>query len=147
MNAQSESASDASGAESGSADRQGLSRPDKRLARGGARCAGAVPGAVRRQRRSASLREYSVHAGAAGTAVEVPTRPDPIEIRRNRTMVADHARSFAKGGTLRHPALSSGALEEAGGAVRNGAPAKDLAGHSAGCGISRSAAKAAPGSS
>ena len=53
--------------------------------------------------------QCSVHAAAAGKAVEVPARPDRIKIRRNRA-VAEHARSFAKGEALRHPALSSGAF-------------------------------------
>ena len=72
--------------------------------------------------------QCSVHAAAAGKAVEVLARPDRIEIRRNGAMVAEHARSFAKGEAVHDILHYLPVLRRKPGAVRNGAPVKDLAG-------------------
>ena len=73
--------------------------------------------------------QCSVHVGAAGREVEILVRPDRIEIRRNGTTVAEHARSFAKGEAVHDILHCLPVLRRKPGAVRNGAPVKALKGN------------------
>jgi hypothetical protein len=68
---------------------------------------------------------YSVNAGAVGRPVEIQAYADRVVIKQNGRLVADHARSFARGATICDPWHYVPVLARKPGALRNGAPFKD----------------------
>jgi hypothetical protein len=69
--------------------------------------------------------KYSVAASAVGRPVEVHAYADRIVIRQDGRIVAEHARSFGRGGTIYDPWHYVPVLAHKPGALRNGAPFKD----------------------
>jgi transposase len=69
--------------------------------------------------------KYSVAASAVGRPVEVHAYADRIVIRQDGRIVAEHPRSFGRGGTLYNPWHYVPVLARKPGALRNGAPFKD----------------------
>ena len=68
---------------------------------------------------------YSVNAGAVGRPVEIQAYADRVVIRQDGRVVAEHARSFARGATICDPWHYVPVLARKPGALRNGAPFKD----------------------
>jgi hypothetical protein len=68
---------------------------------------------------------YSVNASAVGRPVEIQAYADRVVIKQNGRVVADHARSFARGATICDPWHYVPVLARKPGALRNGAPFKD----------------------
>jgi len=69
--------------------------------------------------------KYSVPASAVGRPVEVHAYADRIVIRQDGRIVAEHPRSFGRGGTVYDPWHYVPVLARKPGALRNGAPFKD----------------------
>src|SRR6201982_138337 len=69
--------------------------------------------------------KYSVAASAAGRPAEVHAYADRIVIRQDGRIVAEHPRSFGRGGTIYDPWHYVPVLARKPGALRNGAPFKD----------------------
>jgi len=69
--------------------------------------------------------KYSVAASAVGRPVEVHAYADRIVIRQDGRIVAEHPRSFGRGGTVYDPWHYVPVLARKPGALRNGAPFKD----------------------
>ena len=69
--------------------------------------------------------KYSVTASAVGRPVEVHAYADRIVIRQDGRIVAEHPRSFGRGGTVYDPWHYVPVLARKPGALRNGAPFKD----------------------
>jgi transposase len=69
--------------------------------------------------------KYSVAASAVGRPVEVHAYADRIVIRQDGRIVAEHPRSFDRGGTVYDPWHYVPVLARKPGALRNGAPFKD----------------------
>jgi transposase len=69
--------------------------------------------------------KYSVTASAVGRPVEVHAYADRIVIRQDGRTVAEHPRSFGRGGTFYDPWHYVPVLARKPGALRNGAPFKD----------------------
>ena len=70
--------------------------------------------------------KYSVAARAVGRPVEVYAYADRIVIRQDGCVVAEHPRSFGRGDTVYDPWHYVPVLARKPGALRNGAPFKDL---------------------
>jgi transposase len=69
--------------------------------------------------------KYSVAANAVGRPVEVHAYADRIVIRQDGRIVAEHPRSFGRGGAIYDPWHYVPVLARKPGALRNGAPFKD----------------------
>ncbi len=69
--------------------------------------------------------KYSVNASAVGHPVEIQAYADRIVVKQDGRVVADHARSFARGATTCDPWHYVPVLARKPGALRNGAPFKD----------------------
>jgi transposase len=69
--------------------------------------------------------KYSVAASAVGRPVEVHAYADRIVIRQDGRIVAEHPRSFGRGGTVYDPWHYVPVLARKPGALRNGAPFKN----------------------
>jgi transposase len=69
--------------------------------------------------------KYSVNASAVGRPVEIAAYADRIVIRQDGRVVAEHARSFARGATICDPWHYVPVLARKPGALRNGAPFRD----------------------
>ena len=69
--------------------------------------------------------KYSVNASAVGHPVEIQAYADRIIVKQDGRVVADHARSFARGATICDPWHYVPVLARKPGALRNGAPFKD----------------------
>jgi len=68
---------------------------------------------------------YSVSAHAVGRPVEIRAYAEHIEIRQDRRVVGEHARSFGRDQTVYDPWHYVPVLARKPGALRNGAPFKD----------------------
>jgi hypothetical protein len=71
--------------------------------------------------------KYSVHAKAAGRAVDVHAYADRIVIRQDGEIVGEHARRFSRDQVIYDPWHYLPVLKRKPGALRNGAPFKDWA--------------------
>ena len=71
--------------------------------------------------------KYSVNATAARRSVRVRAYADRIVVRRGDTIIAEHARSFGRGGTFYDPWHYLPVLARKPGSLRNGAPFQDWA--------------------
>jgi transposase len=69
--------------------------------------------------------KYSVNASAVGRPVEIHAYADRVAIRQDGRIVAEHARSYARGETVYDPWHYVPVLARKPGALRNGAPFKD----------------------
>ena len=69
--------------------------------------------------------KYSVSASAVGRPVEIHAYADRVAIRQDGRIVAEHARSYARGETVYDPWHYVPVLARKPGALRNGAPFKD----------------------
>ena len=68
---------------------------------------------------------YSVSASAVGRPVDIHAYADRIVIRQDGRIVAEHRRSYGRGGTVYDPGHYVPVLARKPGALRNGAPFKD----------------------
>jgi hypothetical protein len=69
--------------------------------------------------------KYSVNASAVGRPVDIHAYADRIVVRQDGRIVAEHRRSFGRGGTIYDPWHYVPVLARKPGALRNGAPFKD----------------------